>query len=106
MPGKNITYEALTYSWVLILSIWGGAASYLGKVRHGKLRFSIVALMDDLLISGFVGVITFFLCQSAALEQWLSAAIIGVSSHMGSRAIMMLEKALELKFEKAMEKDK
>ncbi len=101
MPTKNnFTFELIAYSWVLLLSIWGGAASYLSKVRHGNLRFSMVALLDDLLISGFVGVLTFFLCRAAGLDEWLSAAIIGVSAHMGSRSIMLLEKAAQLKFEK------
>jgi hypothetical protein len=41
------------------------------------------------------GVLTFYLCTWAKFDPLLSAAFVGVSGHMGSRAIMQLEKIAE-----------
>jgi len=94
-------YELATWLWVIILSAWGGIASYVRKVRCGIIaRFSLVEIVGDIVISAFVGVITFLLCESAAIPQGLAAAIIGVSAHMGSRAIFAFELAADRAFRK------
>lgn len=95
------TYELATWLWVIILSAWGGIASYIRKVRCGIIaRFSLVEIIGDIVISAFVGVVTFLLCDSAGIPQGLSAAIIGVSAHMGSRAIFAFEVAADNAFKK------
>ena len=96
MPEKDPTnYQFITYVWVIGLASWGGLASYVRKIKSGKTRFSIGELIGEVCISAFVGVITFYLCESAALNQVVSAALIGISGHMGSRAIYMAEKGAE-----------
>lgn len=93
MPEKDpLTYSLLTYIFVFSLSTLGGIASYVGKCK-GEIvtRFSIVELIGELVISGFVGIITFYLCEAAELNKVFSAALVGISSHMGSRTIMILE---------------
>ncbi len=96
MPIKDpSSYEAITYAWVFSLSSWGGIAGYIRKIKSGCARFSIAELIGEICISGFVGIITFFLCESAQIHQVLAAAVIGISSHMGSRAILTMERLLE-----------
>ena len=79
--------------------MWGGLANYMGKVKDGIIhRLSILEFVGDLFIAGFIGVITFWLCEWSDIAPLLSAAMIGVSGHMGSRAIFHLEAFLKAKF--------
>jgi len=93
MPHKDPTnYSLLTYLWVLLLSIWGGITHHIRKVKSGALvRFSLSELVGDLFISGFLGVMTFYLCEYAQMDKLLTAFLVGISSHMGTRGLMMLE---------------
>jgi hypothetical protein len=43
-------------------------------------------------------VITFYLCESSQIDPLISAALVGISGHMGSRAIFTIEKFLQNKF--------
>lgn len=88
------------YGWVMGLSIWGGIAGYVGKIKSGNMRFSFSELVGEISISGFVGVVTYLICQSAQIDELLTAAMVAISGHMGSRAIMMMEKAVQKKVEK------
>lgn len=96
--GQNdpTSYGWMTYAWVIGLSLLGGTASFLRKVKKGESRpFNVVELIGEITISALVGIVTFYFCEWANFEQVLTAAIIGVSSHMGSRAMMLFERALE-----------
>jgi hypothetical protein len=87
-----MTYGLLTYVWVFALSAWGGFVSFWRKLKDGKARpFNIMELVGELFTSAFAGVITFWLCQAAALDGLLTAALVGISGHMGSRAIAQME---------------
>ncbi len=93
MPEKDpTTYSLLTYGWVLLLASWGGVANYIRKVKSGQSeKFSFLEVAGEILISGFTGVLTFWLCELAAFHPLLTAAFVGISGHMGSRAIALLE---------------
>lgn len=85
-----------TYGWVFVISFFGGFASWARKVKDGKARwFNFVELIGELAIASFAGVITFLLCRWAETNEWLMAALIGISGHMGSRTIFLAEQALE-----------
>jgi len=90
------TYSYITYAWVFLVAIWGGSVNYLRKRREGIIPvFSITEFAGELMTSAFAGLITFFLCEAAQFNPMLSAALIAISGHMGSRAIFMLEKYLQ-----------
>lgn len=92
------SYSLLTYSWVIGLSIAGGVVSFLRKVREGQARAcNIAELIGEIFTSGFVGVITFWLCEAGDISPLMSAAMVGIAGHMGSRAIMQFELWLEKK---------
>lgn len=97
MPEKDpMTYELLTYVWVTVVSLWGGAASFIRRVRKmDQPRYSAVEFIGEIVISIGVGLITFFLCEWANMDRMLSAAFIAVASHMGSRALLVGEQVLE-----------
>ena len=95
-----LSYEFLTYCWVIVLAAWGGLASYVRKLRQGYIRFSLAELIGEICVSAFVGIITFFMCESSEFNQIFSAALIGITGHMGSRAIFIFEKIVEPLFTK------
>lgn len=93
------TYGIITYLWVGGLAAWGGLISFLRKRREGKARpWNIMELVGELFTSAFVGIITFWLCEAAGMHPLLTAALIGVSGHMGSRAMFHFEKWAENRF--------
>lgn len=85
-----LSYTSLTYAWVILLSIWGGISGYIRRFKRDQ-KFSLAELIGELSISAFVGILTFFLCESAQIQPVMSAALVGVSGHMGSRAIYLIE---------------
>lgn len=100
MPEKDPSnYSLITYLWVLGLAALGGAVNFARKVKEGSARaFNITELVGELITSGFAGLLTFWLCEAADLNKLLSAVLIGISGHMGSRAIFRIEKWAEDKF--------
>lgn len=99
-PEKDpFTFSVLTYLWVMALAMWGGVVNYLRKVRDGAVHsFSIIYFLGELFTSGFIGVLTFWLCEYSQLHPLLSAIFIGISGHMGSRAIFHFEGFLKQRF--------
>lgn len=96
MPEKDpTTYTLITYAWVVVLSAWGGAVSFFRKVRRGVVRvFSITEFIGELVTSAFVGVITFWMCEAAGFDSLITAAMVGIAGHMGSRGVFALERVL------------
>ncbi len=93
------SYSMITYLWVLVLSVWAGMASHLHSFRlHNKRDFDFIGFFVDILISAFVGVLTFFLCESAEIDPLLTAVLVGVSSHMGARSIYLFQHFLICKY--------
>lgn len=88
----------LTCWWVVVLSAWGGMVSYFHNLgRHG-LKFSLLRLFVDISTSAFVGILTYLLCRATIRSEEVTAAMVGISGHMGTRALFMLEKRYEKLF--------
>lgn len=88
-----------TYLWVLIWSGLGGLASFLQRVRNNEIRHGfVVEFIADTIYSAFAGVMAFFLCQHMQYDDMLTAIIIGISGHMGARAIISLEQSITERF--------
>lgn len=83
--------EWITYLWVLGLASMGGAVHYIHKISTTKAKFSFVVFLGEILTSAFVGIITFFLCDAANFSWQTTAAMVGISGHMGTRALFKLE---------------
>lgn len=99
MPEKDpTTYGLLTYIWVVLLSTWGGLVNWLRKYKSGTMpTFNLMELIGEIATSAFAGLLTFWLCEAALFEPLITAALVGVSGHMGSRAIYLLETMLHTK---------
>jgi len=85
----------LTLVWVIGISVWGGTVSYLYKIEKASLPFSLIKLLIELITAAFVGVITFLMCQASNISLPITAALVGISGHMGTRALFILEKKYE-----------
>jgi hypothetical protein len=89
-------YSVVTYAWVVSLAIWGGVVHFIQRLKRGEAKaHNIVELVGEVVISAFVGIITFYLCELSAFPQILTAALVAVSGHMGTRSLFFFEKALE-----------
>lgn len=99
MEKDPTSYSLITYAWVFCLSILGGLVNFMRKLKSGHTRaFNIVELIGEIVTSAFAGVITFWLCEHAQLNPLVTAALVGISGHAGSRAILFFEDLLQSKF--------
>ena len=99
MDKDPTSYSLLTYLWVFGLSSLGGVVSFLNKIKKGHARaFNIAEFVGEISASAFAGVITFWLCENSNISPLVTAAFVGVSGHMGSRAITLFEEWLAKKF--------
>ncbi len=88
-------YDLLTYGCVLLLSLMCGVVAFLRKLREGHTRvFNLIEFIGELCTSAFTGVVTFYLCEAAQFPPVLTAALVGISGHMGSRGLFLIEKHL------------
>lgn len=92
MDEKDPTsYGVFTYLMVTAFAAWGGLVSFLRR-RHDASNFLWAKdLAKDLISSAFVGIITFLLCEAAHINPLITAALVGISGHMGSRALFIIE---------------
>lgn len=100
MPEKDPTNTALVIEWLrsilpylstLFLSCWGGVVSYIQRLRIHRTKFNSRDLIFDLVISSFAGLLTHFFCEYSNVSGTMSAILIAVSGHMGTRAIASFE---------------
>lgn len=93
------SYPFITYAWVFGLAILGGVVNFMRKLQEGHVRaFNIVELVGEIVTAAFAGVITFWLCESTGISPLVTAALVGISGHMGSRALFLFEDFLKSKF--------
>jgi hypothetical protein len=100
MHDKDTTNAAQLIEWLqqfapyfttIFLSIWGGVVNHIQTIRATKKKFKWSELAFDLVTSTFAGLLTFYLCRSAGINETTSAVLIAVSGHMGTRAIAGFE---------------
>jgi hypothetical protein len=94
-----LTWNNLVPSvWMAVIAATGGIVSFYGKMKAGHVRaFNITEFLGEIITSAAVGLVTFWICKGFAVNEWLTAAGVAISGHMGARAIFILEKALEKK---------
>lgn len=95
MPERLIDIPFLTLLWVGTLSVCGGVANYINRFNKGIIkRFSVFEFVGELFISAFVGLVTYLFCRSAGLDELITGVVVGISGHMGTRAIYLIERAV------------
>lgn len=100
MPDKDpSTYTMITYAWIVALAAWGGIVNFINKVRQGEARAcNIAEFIGEIVTSGFAGILTFWLAEAANINPLITAALVGISGHLGSRAIFLMERWATWKF--------
>lgn len=101
VPEKDAQNAAILVEWIrqvlpylstLFLSCWGGIVSHIQRLRIKSAKFSWRELSFDLAISSFAGLLTHFFCEYSNVSGSMSAILIAISGHMGTRAIASFEK--------------
>lgn len=102
MPEKTpLDYTVLQYLLVMILGAIGGLVARLqilvGMGVHCW-KCAIGRLAVDACTSGFCGLLAFWACESINMKPLLTAVIIGITGHMGSRALFLAEQIIARKW--------
>lgn len=98
-PKSPEDYAWFTYLWVFGLSGLGGFVAFLRKVKAGHARaWNFAEFCGEVATSAFAGLLTFFLCENSHISPLMTAALVGISGHMGSRALFQLERFFTNKF--------
>lgn len=89
-------YSLKEYGFVLGMALLGGAVEWYAKVRRGELNAgNLTALVGELTTSALAGLLAFFVCEWMGVNQLLAAAVVGISGHMGARALALGETWLQ-----------
>ena len=88
-------YESgLHYVGFVFLAITGGIVNYIGRLRRGEIVFKPSHLLADVIISGFAGLLVALLAVSFELKAELVFFLAGISGHLGTRAIFLMQEAV------------
>lgn len=74
-----------------IMVLWGGAASFVQRIRVMKEPFRLSSFVGDLTISGFSGISVGLLFNAYEVNPKVTLFAIGIGAHMGARAIGLFE---------------
>lgn len=100
--------EATPISWeglkalgpVILIALLGGVVAFLGKLRSGAARcFNFTEFIGDMVTAAVSGIFFYWLARGLEIDPWITAAIVGMAGHAGSRGLFMLEKWAEKKFD-------
>lgn len=87
-----LDYPLRQYIFLLGIALLGGLVSFYNRVRSGAASaWNATQLVGELATSGFAGLLAFWLCAYAGTPQLVTAALVGVAGHMGTRAIAVFE---------------
>ncbi len=87
------TISIATYVVALALSVWGGIVRILREVQLAdKTVPQIIGIfVAEIVTSGFVGIITFYLCTSWGFAPLYTAAMTAIAGYMGGRSLALFE---------------
>ena len=91
--------------WMAAIAAMGGYVSFRQKMQAGNARaWNFTEFVGELFISAMAGVITFWICRGFDVNQWLTAAGVAISGHMGARLFFLAEKTAEQLADKVKDK--
>jgi hypothetical protein len=92
-PVKDpLNYPLRQYGFVLLTALLGGLVSWYAKVRKGEVAaWNLSQLIGELCTSAFAGLLAFWICEWMSTPAILTPALVGISGHMGTRAIQAFE---------------
>ncbi|MBX3610407.1 MAG: phage holin family protein [Hydrogenophaga sp.] len=87
-----LAYSLREYAVILGIALLGGAAGWVRRVKKGEADASFPALVGELMISAFSGLIAFWLCESFEMSPLITAAAAGMAGHAGGTGIAWAER--------------
>jgi peptidoglycan/LPS O-acetylase OafA/YrhL len=94
-----LDYPIGQYGLMLGVALLGGLVSWWAKVRKGEAKaWHISGLVGELCTSAFAGLLAFWLCEWAATPPLLTASLVGIAGHMGTRAIGAFEEFAQKRY--------
>jgi hypothetical protein len=105
-PKTPLSYSLAEYGVVLAAALLGGLANWYVKAKNGPDGYSPAALIGELCVSAFAGVIAFWLCEAFGVAPLLTAAAVGMAGHAGARGLDWLERIMKRKVESTIGGDK
>jgi len=108
MPFKDpTTWSLATWALAVGMAFVGGFVNWIAKVKQGHTRvFNFAELIGEIIISGFVGVAIFMLLASYDQPMGVCAAASGISGHMGTRLLFLIEQFIAHKIKTETDKNK
>lgn len=101
MNQDPLDYPVRQYGFILAVALLGGLVSYIAKIRKGEIAsHNVTQLVGELATSAFAGLLAFWVCAYLGTPGPLMACLVGVSGHMGTRAISMFEEWASKRFGK------
>ncbi len=96
--GPFVAKNIVPTLWMVGVAVLGGLVSFYQKVRAGRARpMNITELLGEIVTSAFAGLITYWICRFYGVNEYLMAAGVAISGHMGARAIFIAEQWIESK---------
>ena len=88
-----LNYSLGQYGAMLSIALLGGLVSWIGKVRRGDVgAWNIMQLVGELATSAFAGLLCFWICEAFGTPSLVTISLVGISGHMGTRAIIIFER--------------
>lgn len=89
-----LSYSLREYGVVLGIAILGGAVRWYIAVKKGEIAlWNLSSLIGEMMVSAFIGLVTFWICESFKLNPLLTPAVVGMCGHMGAKGLVWLESA-------------
>lgn len=87
------SFSYVTYGWVVGVSVLGAIVRVIREIKLGGKTWKqiVLILSGEILTSVFVGVLTFFLCESASFQPLYTAVMTSIGAYMGGRALTVME---------------
>jgi hypothetical protein len=87
--------QALPTAIMFAIAMLGGVISFYRKWKEGNVRaFNFTELLGELFVSGVCGVLSYWMFKGIGVNEWLTAAGVGIVGHMGSRFLFLAEKTM------------
>lgn len=91
-PGPFNADQAGPTLFMVLVAILSGLMNFYHKVKSGHARWlNLTELVGELFTSAVCGLVAYWTLKGLSVNEWLTAAGVGIVGHMGSRALFMAE---------------
>lgn len=88
-----LSYTLREYGVILGIALMGGFAGWYRRVKRGDVEaLNFAALVGELMISAFAGLLTFWVFEYFSFSPLITAAAAGMAGHAGGSGIAWMER--------------